>query len=121
MKFALGALLVLVVSVGCSEGGDDPAIEAAPAVEVRGVSDGEVVIGSYTDLSGPTAIWGVGATNAARLRFDEQNAVGGVHGRKIRFIVEDTQYQVPRAIAAANKLINRDEIFAMVLAVGPRR
>jgi branched-chain amino acid transport system substrate-binding protein len=90
---------------------------AAP-VPQRGVTDKEVVIGTHTDFSGATAIWGVGSINAARMRIDEQNARGGVHGRQIRFIVEDTQYQVPRAIQAANKLIHRDQIFAMLLAVG---
>ena len=52
------------------------------------------------------------------MRFEELNAEGGVYGRKIRFIVEDTQYQIPRAIQAANKLIHRDNIFAMLLALG---
>ena len=84
----------------------------------RGVSPEEIIIGSHTDLSGPVAIWGVGSINGARMRFEELNAEGGVYGRKIRFIVEDTQYQIPRAIQAANKLIHRDNIFAMLLALG---
>lgn len=84
----------------------------------RGVTDNEIVLGVYTDLSGPTAIWGVGATNAARMRFEEANAAGGVHGRQIRYVVEDTSYQVPKAMSAANKLINRDEVLAVVLGVG---
>ena len=41
-----------------------------------------------------------------------------MHGRKIRLIVEDNQYQVPRAVQAANKLINRDKIFLMAGALG---
>ena len=102
---------------GCT-GGDDAGRSSMAAAEVRGVTDAEIVLGSYTDLSGPTALWGVGATNGARLRFDRANAEGGVHGRLIRFVVEDIAYQLPKAIQAANKLINRDNIFAMVLAVG---
>ncbi|MDR3537494.1 MAG: ABC transporter substrate-binding protein, partial [Acetobacteraceae bacterium] len=35
-------------------------------------------------------------------------------GRKIKYIVEDNQYQVPRSVQAANKLINRDGVFVMV-------
>ena len=84
----------------------------------RGVTDDEIVLGVYTDLSGPTAIWGVGATNAARMRFEEVNAEGGVHGRNIRYVVEDTSYQVPKAMSAANKLVNRDDVLAIVLGVG---
>ena len=83
-----------------------------------GESTPEIVLGVHTDLSGPTAIWGVGATNGARMRFEQANAAGGVHGVPIRYVVEDTTYQVPKAISAVNKLINRDNILAMVLAVG---
>ena len=100
---------------------ETPAADAAPAAEtvaVDGVTDTEVVFGTHTDLSGAIAIWGVGVLNGARMRFEEANEAGGVHGRTIRYIVEDTQYQVPRAIQAANKLIYRDKIFAMLMAVG---
>ncbi len=113
------AVLVALGSAGCGQGGQDgQGGEAQAAPSVRGVSDDEIVLGVHTDLSGPTAIWGVGATNAARMRFDAANAAGGIHGRRIRYVVEDAQYQVPRAIQAANKLIHRDEVLAMVLAVG---
>src|SRR5260221_13213378 len=53
------------------------------------------------------------------MAFDEANSAGGVQGRKIKLIVEDTQYQVPRAVQAGAKLINRDRIFAMVAGLGP--
>jgi len=89
---------------------------ASPALAagVRGVTDTEVIIGTYTDLSGVTAMWGVNNTNSWRMVFDETNAAGGVHGRKIKYIVEDSQYQVPRAVQASNKLLNRDNVFLMV-------
>jgi len=90
----------------------------ADAQSVRGVTKSEIVIGMHTDLSGPAASYGVHSSQAMRMKFDEVNAQGGIHGRKIRLIVEDTQYQVPRAVQAANKLINRDKIFIMAGALG---
>jgi branched-chain amino acid transport system substrate-binding protein len=84
------------------------------AQTVRGVTDTEIVIGTYTDLSGVTVAWGVNNSNAIRMAFDEVNARGGIHGRRIRYIVEDNQYQVPRSIQASNKLINRDNVFLMI-------
>jgi len=84
----------------------------------RGVTATEIVLGTHTDLSGPAATYGVSSSNAVKMRFDEVNEKGGIHGRKIRLIVEDTQYQVPRAVQAAAKLINRDRIFAMVAGLG---
>ncbi|MBN8909106.1 MAG: ABC transporter substrate-binding protein [Rhodospirillales bacterium] len=87
---------------------------SAKAAEIRGVTDSEIVIGSYTDLSGVTAVWGVNNNNAWRMMFDAVNEAGGINGRKIKFITEDNQYQVPRSVQAANKLINRDNVFIMV-------
>lgn len=84
----------------------------------RGITDDTIVIGSHNDLSGVLAIWGVPSSNAQRMRFDEANAAGGIHGRKIEFIVEDTQYQMPLAVKATNKLLNVDDIFLMVGAMG---
>jgi len=84
----------------------------------RGVTKNEIVLGMHTDLSGPAATYGVSSSNAVKMRFDEINDKGGIHGRKIRLVVEDTQYQVPRAVQAGTKLINRDKIFAMVAPLG---
>ena len=89
------------------------ALAAAPALaaEQRGVTDTEIVIGTITDLSGVTAVQGVNNSNAIRMAFDEVNAKGGINGRKIKYIVEDNQYTVPRAVQAMNKLLNSDDIF----------
>jgi branched-chain amino acid transport system substrate-binding protein len=91
---------------------------AAAQSENRGISKTEIVLGMHTDLSGPAATYGVSSSNAVKMRFDEVNDKGGIHGRKIRLVVEDTQYQVPRAVQAGAKLINRDRIFAMVAPLG---
>ncbi len=93
-------------------------LSAMPALATQGVTDTEVVIGSHTDLSGPFSAFGAPAVKAAQLYFDKINADGGVHGRTIKLIVEDTSYQVPRAVQAANKLINRDKIFVMFGSLG---
>src|SRR5215472_16978857 len=90
----------------------------AGAQATRGVTPSEIVLGTHTDLSGPAATYGVSSSNAVKMRFDEANEAGGIHGRKIKLIVEDTQYQVPRAVQAGTKLINRDRIFAMIAALG---
>jgi branched-chain amino acid transport system substrate-binding protein len=90
---------------------------AIPALAEDGVTATEIVIGSHTALSGPVSAWGIGSTEGTRLRFDEANEKG-IHGRKIKFIVEDHQYQTPRAVQAANKLINNDKIFIMLAALG---
>jgi branched-chain amino acid transport system substrate-binding protein len=107
------AIVVMMVLVGCG-GADDGASDGLP----RGITADTIKIGSHTDLSGNLAIWGVPATNGQRMRFDEANAAGGIHGRSIDFVVEDSQYQMPNAVKATNKLLNVDNIFLMVGAMG---
>ena len=118
MKCTNKVLLLVSLFALASCGGDSTLETSAVSEATQGVSDSEIILGSHTDLSGPVAIWGVGSINGARMRFEEANEDGGVNGRQIKFVVEDTQYQIPRAIQAANKLINRDKVFAMVLALG---
>src|SRR6201996_1757043 len=101
-RFVLGGAAGILAS---------PAIIGRAATATRGVSDTEIIIGTMTDLSGVTAVQGVNNANAVRMAFDEANARGGVHGRKIRWIVEDMEYIVPKAVQAMNKLLNLDNIF----------
>ena len=112
-KIAIVAMVAMFVLAGCG-GADESASDGLP----RGVTADSITIGVHTDLSGGLAIWGVPAVNGQRMRFDEANADGGIHGRKIEFIVEDSQYQVPNSVKATNKLINVDDIFLMVGAMG---
>jgi branched-chain amino acid transport system substrate-binding protein len=107
--------LIPIFLLGCGGGGEDAGQSSDGP---RGVTDDAIVIGSHTDLSGGLAIWGVPSTNGIRMRFEEANAAGGVHGRQIEFIVEDSQYQMPIAIKATNKLLNVDNIFLMVGSMG---
>jgi branched-chain amino acid transport system substrate-binding protein len=106
-RLAIGLVVTMVV-----------ALVGAAVAQTRGVSATEIILGMHTDLSGPAATYGVSSSNAVKMRFDEANEKGGIQGRKIKLIVEDTQYQVPRAVQAGAKLINRDNIFAMVAPLG---
>jgi branched-chain amino acid transport system substrate-binding protein len=87
---------------------------AARGAVVRGVTDTEIIVGTMNDLSGVTAALGTNYANAMRLAFDEANAKGGIHGRRIKYVVEDHQYLVPKAVQAMNKLLNSDHIFFAV-------
>jgi len=60
----------------------------------------------------------VSSSNGVKMRFDEINEQGGVNGRKLKVIIEDQAYQVPKAVQACNKLINRDKVFAFVAPLG---
>jgi len=88
------------------------------SAQTRGVTANEIVFGMHTDLSGVAATYGVSSSNAVKMRFEEANAKGGIFGRKLKVIVEDQGYQVPKAVQACNKLINRDKVFAFIAPLG---
>jgi branched-chain amino acid transport system substrate-binding protein len=92
---------------------------ALPALaQTQGVSKTEIVVGTIQDLSGPLAGYGKHVRAGIQLRFDELNEQGGVHGRKLKLIVEDSGYDPKKAVLAAQKLVNQDKIFAMLGHLG---
>jgi ABC-type branched-subunit amino acid transport system substrate-binding protein len=85
---------------------------------LQGVTDTEVVIGTHQDLSGPITFWGVPVRNGMQMGVEEVNLAGGVHGRKLRLVVEDSGYDPKKAVLATQKLLSRDNIFLMAGAMG---
>ncbi|MEY4734175.1 MAG: Leucine, isoleucine, valine-, threonine-, and alanine-binding protein precursor [Pseudomonadota bacterium] len=88
------------------------------SAQTQGVTKNEIVIGSIQDLSGPLAGFGKQVRLGMMLRVEEVNEQGGVNGRKIKLLVEDSGYDPRRAVLAAQKLVNQDKIFAMVAHIG---
>lgn len=88
-----------------------PAIIRRAHAATRGVTDTQITFGTMQDLSGVTAVQGVNNANAMRMVYDAVNAKGGIHGRKLNWVLEDMQYIVPKAVQAMNKMLNRDDIF----------
>jgi branched-chain amino acid transport system substrate-binding protein len=86
----------------------------APAQTLRGVTDTEIVIGTITPLSGLGALQGVNNSDAIRMAFDDVNAKGGVHGRAIKYIVEDSQSDLSRARQAMSRMLDSENVFMML-------
>jgi len=84
----------------------------------QGVRNDEILLGNTTDLSGPVASYGKPYRNGMQLAIDEINQRGGIHGRKVRVIFEDSAYDPKKAALAAEKLVNQDKIFMMIGAMG---
>ena len=84
----------------------------------QGISKDEILIGTIQDLSGPLAGYGKQARAGMQMAIEEINEMGGIHGRKIKLLVEDSGYDPKKAILAAQKLVNQDKIFMMVGHIG---
>ena len=108
MKRHLAALFAILAFVAAPAGAADP----------QGVSKTEIVVGSIQDLSGPIAGFGKQVRLGMLLRVDEINEQGGINGRKLKLLVEDSAYDPKKAVLAAQKLVNRDKIFIMIGHIG---
>ena len=85
---------------------------AAPARAADpGITDSEITIGLFAPMSGPLAAFGLDALQAAKMWYEETNKKGGIHGRKIKVIVEDDKCVPNEAVAVVKKLITVDKTF----------
>jgi branched-chain amino acid transport system substrate-binding protein len=89
------------------------AASAATAAEV-GVTDTAIKLGVITEVTGPFAFFGRGVKDGWTLYIEEVNAAGGVNGRKIELVMGDEQASGAKAIAATKRLIEVDQVFALV-------
>ena len=83
-----------------------------------GVQDDAIVIGTHIDLSGPAAAAMPMLRNATEMRLNQANAAGGIHGRQLRFIVEDNGSQPPLAVPAAQIQERPDQVFDILNPFG---
>ena len=87
------------------------------AKEVRGVTDDTIKVGVILDMTGPAAYILSPACEAYRTYFHYVNHQGGIHGRKVKLLIEDDRYSIPMAIAAYKKLLNKDKVLT-ILSMG---
>ena len=69
-----------------------------------------LVIGVMESVTGPGETYGTVAVQAKQMAADEINAAGGVNGRSLEFVVEDSQCSAKDAITAYNKLTDVDGV-----------
>jgi ABC-type branched-subunit amino acid transport system substrate-binding protein len=82
-----------------------------------GASDTEIKIGNTVPYSGPVSAYGIlGKSYAAY--FKMINDQGGINGRKITFISYDDAYSPPKTVEQTRKLVESDEVMAIIGNVG---
>ena len=92
---------------------------AAPGAGDRtGVTDEEVVFGMHAPQSGAFGVLVGKGWHAADAYFRSVNDAGGVHGRKIRFVVVDDGYSAQKAAGAIRDLVDTKKVFAASCFIG---
>ena len=102
LAIVAAALIGVALVMACS-GADDP-------------QEGPFEIGVMESLTGPGETYGTAAHQAKQMAVDEINAAGGINGRPLRIIVEDSKCSAQDAVTAYNKLTNVDGV---AIILGP--
>ena len=102
--FALGGIILSA-----------PLGHSAKAAEVaQGVTDKEILVGHLGPQTGPVA----GAYDKIRMGIESYfkyvNEQGGVHGRQLKLIAYDDQYQPGKAVQLTQRLVEEDKVFALL-------
>jgi branched-chain amino acid transport system substrate-binding protein len=94
------ATLALVLVVGCTG--------------ASGGNTGDIYFGVSGPLTGPNAEYGQIWKKAFDIATDEINAKGGIKGRKIQILFEDTQSDPKQSVVVAEKFVNDKRIVAEI-------
>ncbi len=89
-------------------------LAASPLRAEPGVNAGNIVIGQSASLSGPTAPRGKEIIGGIQAYFDQVNAKGGVHGRKLVLETLDDGYEADKTLANTKRFISEGKVFALV-------
>jgi branched-chain amino acid transport system substrate-binding protein len=115
--FGLGSLglafALAVTALACGSDRDSGSGTAGAAAPIK--------VGHFASLTGDTATFGQSTDRGIRMAIDEINAQGGVLGRPLELISEDDRSITEEARTAAQKLLQRDEVVALLGEVASSR
>ena len=120
------ATLLTIVGAACGSGEAPPATPtAAPSAPAQQQPSGGTTdqptqapvmtdepfrVGVMESLTGPGETYGTVSVQAKQMAVDEINAAGGINGRMLELIVEDSKCSAQDAITAYNKLTDVDGV-----------
>jgi branched-chain amino acid transport system substrate-binding protein len=98
------ASLLLLATSGCNKSGGDT-----------------IKIGEFASLTGKEATFGISSHEGTLLAIEEINAAGGVLGKQLELLTEDTQSKSGEPATVVNKLISRDGVVGILGEVASSR
>ena len=107
VRAAIAALVAAGLQLGCFVEGE--------------ASRDAIRVGHFASLTGDTATFGQSADRGMQLAIQEINAAGGVLGRPLELISEDDRSVTEEARSAAQKLLQRDGVVALLGEVASSR
>jgi len=122
-------VVLAVLLAACGDDGEavdtpevNESVSVQPIIEPDGDSLGlsaeRILFGQSAALSGPAKELGINMRLGILAAFDEVNATGGVHGRVLELQSLDDAYEPEDAIVMTRHLIEQEQVFALIGAVG---
>lgn len=102
MKKRAWLSLVLVLILGISL--ISPAVLAEETIKIGGIGV----------LSGPYAVYGLAVQKGMNLYIKQLNANGGINGKKVELLWEDSRGEANDGVLAFNKLVDNDGVVAIL-------
>jgi branched-chain amino acid transport system substrate-binding protein len=87
---------------------------AALAFAISAVAAEPIKIGAVFSVTGPASMLGVPEKNTVEMLQDDLNAKGGLLGRPVEVIVYDDESDVNKCVLAADKLLKKDKVVAVL-------
>ncbi|MEU8527991.1 MULTISPECIES: ABC transporter substrate-binding protein [Streptomyces] len=107
---AAAALLLATACNSASTGGTSE----KPGASARGVTTDSIKVGGIVSMTTASGYSKKDTDLGARARYERANAEGGINGRKIEYLgAEDDGQDPARNLAAARKLVQQDQVFAV--------
>ena len=110
LAMVLAVAMMLTAMVGCGNGNTQDGGNANNA----GATGDTIKIGGLAPLTGDVSVYGVAVDNGVKMAVEEINADGGVLGKQIEYIVYDEKGDATEAVNAYNKLVQSDNVVAIV-------
>jgi len=87
---------------------------AALAAAAPASAQEPIKIGALLSVTGPAAFLGAPEARTLEMLAEQQNARGGIAGRKVQLIVKDTGGSSEKAVSFAKQLVDEEKVFAII-------
>ncbi|MGI8923273.1 MAG: ABC transporter substrate-binding protein [Fimbriimonadales bacterium] len=118
LLLSFAALIAATAISGCkTESGEKPptlAERELPTAQGNKQEGDTIKIGVIASLNGEQQPWGIDSQRGSQLAVDQFNEAGGIDGKKVQLIIEDTGSKPEGGKSATEKLVGKDHVLAVV-------
>jgi branched-chain amino acid transport system substrate-binding protein len=118
--FRMLAFTTALLVAGCNKPGDNSAGGSGAAAGGT-ATGGTIKVGEFASLTGKEAAFGNSSHKGTQLAIEDLDAAGGVLGKELKLLTEDTRSTPGESATVVRKLISRDNVVAVLGEVASGR